>query len=58
MKTMDDRQITKIWKHHMLEMDYVGVLENPMIEPQVATGIRCIVAALLTIAEAIIQERD
>ena len=32
-------------------------LDNPMIEPQVSIATKCVVAALLTIAE-VIQERD
>ena len=49
--------ITK-WKRHMDGlMREEGPLDIPMVEPQVAIATRCVVAALLTIAE-VIQERD
>ena len=51
-------KIIQRWKRHLDELMFdEGPLDVPMVEQQVATATRCIVAALFTIAE-VIQERD
>ena len=45
------------WIKQLDSIENTGRLDNPMIEPQVSIATKCVVAALLTIAE-VIQERD
>tara|TARA_R100001510_G_C7582032_1_gene154669 strand:- start:8 stop:166 length:159 start_codon:yes stop_codon:yes gene_type:complete len=50
--------IMQKWKRHMDKlMSEETPLDIPMVEPQVAVATRCVIGALLTIAE-VIQERD
>ena len=49
--------IIEKWIKQFDNIENTGRLDNPMIEPQVSIATKCVVAALLTIAE-VIQERD
>lgn len=49
--------IIEKWIKQFDTIENTGRLDNPMIEPQVSIATKCVVAALLTIAE-VIQERD
>ena len=49
--------IIEKWIKQFETIETTGRLDHPMIEPQVSIATKCVVAALLTIAE-VIQERD
>ena len=50
-------KIIQKWIKKIDSIENTGRFDNPMIEPQVSMATKCVVAALLTIAE-VIQERD
>ena len=57
MRIVKTMTIMQKWNRIRETIRESRAFDNPMVEPQVAIATRCVVAALLTIAE-VIQERD